>query len=406
MAAEPEGPARLTDEQIDQLLAPIALYPDSLLAQVLPACTYPLEAVLAAQWLQAHPQPDEAAIDQQNWEPSIKALAHYPTVLQMMSDHADWTQALGAAFTNQQEDVMASVQRLRQKALAAQALESTPEQQVVVEDGAIQILPAGLEVLYVPQYDPAIVYVWRPERYHLLFGRAYRIGRWLDNGCDWRRRWVAVGSGWHHGWSYDDHRWRRDDNVILRTDNRTRITFVSSNTRIRVEAPVTRPWSHNPVKPPPTLPPALAHQVREEHRGWSPPPPTSTPTVHLKPFELPRGEGRLRVVPTLTPPSPPVQPTPSTFGGYQSGTEVRHEVERFQRSHQAPATVTPPVRTYVPPPPPRTYTPPPQPPSPPLPPPSRTYTPPPSAPQPAFQGMTPSSDAKDQSTRGHRSMRR
>ena len=115
-------PGTLLDEtDLEQLVAPVALYPDPLLAEVLPAATYPSEIESAAAWMAANPSPTEQLIDAQPYDPPVQALLHYPTVLQMLSDQIDWTQQLGVAFLNQPTDVMNAVQQLRQRALSGTA---------------------------------------------------------------------------------------------------------------------------------------------------------------------------------------------------------------------------------------------------------------------------------------------
>jgi hypothetical protein len=159
-------------EQMDQMTAPIALYPDDLLAQLLIAATYPLEIVQAERWASnpenAKLKGDQlaAALEPQPWDPSVKSLVPYPQVLKMMSDQLDWTQRLGDAFLAQQADVMASVQRLRQRAEGAGTLKTTEQQTVVVQPAAsgstteqtIIIQPTNPEVVYVPTYNPTVVY--------------------------------------------------------------------------------------------------------------------------------------------------------------------------------------------------------------------------------------------------------
>ncbi len=152
----------LLPAQIDSLVAPIALYPDPLLSQVLVASTYPLQIVQAAQWLQQNSTLTGAALQdaakQQNWDPSIQALVVFPDVLQRMSGNIQWTTDLGNSFIAQQAGVMDSVQRLRGQAMASSNLKTSPQQVVTSEtqDGttAIQIEPADQEVIYVPVYDP------------------------------------------------------------------------------------------------------------------------------------------------------------------------------------------------------------------------------------------------------------
>lgn len=161
--ADQSAPA-YTPQQIDQLLAPIALYPDTLLSQILMASTYPLEVIQAARWLQqpanAALQGDQlvAALDQFDWDPSVKALVSVPRVLQMMNGKLDWMEQLGDAFLAQEDEVMESVQRLRREARAAGNLTTTPQQVVVDQGPNIIVRPARPEVIYVPYYDPLVVY--------------------------------------------------------------------------------------------------------------------------------------------------------------------------------------------------------------------------------------------------------
>jgi len=197
--AVPGAEVSLTDGQLDQLLGPVALYPDPLLALVFPAATYPQDVAAAGQWLASTPSPVQADIDAQGWDPSVKGLVHYPTVVKMMSDRMDWTQALGAAFLNQQPQVMASVQRLRAQAQAAQNLQTTPQAQVIVDAGAIRIEPADPSVIYVPEYDPGLVYT---SQCRLSFGFGYPIGLWCDDDFDWSGNYIVIGGGWYRGWHY------------------------------------------------------------------------------------------------------------------------------------------------------------------------------------------------------------
>ncbi len=149
-------------EELEQILAPIALYPDELIAQILMASTYPLEVVEAARWVKANPSLKgnqlTSALEKQNWDPSVKSLVNFPSVLNMMNDKLDWTQKLGDAFLAQQKDVMSTVQRLRAKAQASGNLKTTKEQKVVVQDQVIVIQPADPQVIYVPTYNPTVVY--------------------------------------------------------------------------------------------------------------------------------------------------------------------------------------------------------------------------------------------------------
>ncbi len=153
-------------EQLDALVAPIALYPDALLANVLAASTYPLEVVQADRWLKDNQKLKgdqlKAAVDKKEWDDSVKALVGTPSVLAMMSEKLGWTQDLGDAVLAQQTDVMDAVQRLRSKAWENKKLSSTKEQKVDVQQqqgrDVITIEPTDPETLYVPYYDPAVVY--------------------------------------------------------------------------------------------------------------------------------------------------------------------------------------------------------------------------------------------------------
>jgi Protein of unknown function (DUF3300) len=186
-----------TDEELDNLLAPIALYADPLLAQMLPASTYPQEVADAEAWLQSNG--DMSGIDDQPWDESVRAIAHYPGVLKMMADNMDWTANLGDAFLNQPEAVTDSIQRLRWKARDLGNLVSNREQSVIIDNGYIQIVPAQPQYIYVPQYDPTIVYIQAPSPYYspfIIYGVGLTIGGWLTMDFDWGHHHVI-----YHGWN-------------------------------------------------------------------------------------------------------------------------------------------------------------------------------------------------------------
>ncbi|MFI5042892.1 MAG: DUF3300 domain-containing protein [Acidimicrobiales bacterium] len=181
-------------EQLDNLLAPIALYPDPLLAQVLLAATFVDEVDEAARYVRAYGQAD---VDDQPWDVSVKSVAHYPVILDNLADRLDWTTSVGQAYAAQSTDVMISVQRLRRLARSQGNLETTPEQEVVDEDDNIQIVPAQPTLIYVPRYNPAIVYYQRPAfGLAISFGAGLAIGAWLNDDFDWRGHRV-----YYHGWS-------------------------------------------------------------------------------------------------------------------------------------------------------------------------------------------------------------
>ena len=204
-------------EELDQILAPIALYPDDLLAPVLMASTYPLEIVQAERWTKDSKNATlkgeqlAAALEKQTWDPSVKSLVPFPQVLQMMSEQLDWTQKLGDAVLAQQKDVMASIQRLRQKAQAANQLKTT-EQQVVTTDSqtkTIVIMPANPQVVYVPAYNPTVVYGGWPypayPPYYYPPSPYYYPGQAFFTGMAFAAGVAVVGSLWGWGscnWGY------------------------------------------------------------------------------------------------------------------------------------------------------------------------------------------------------------
>ncbi len=189
-----------TPDELDNLVAPVALYPDPLLAQVLLAATFPDQLAEAAQYVRAN---GTAGLDMQPWDVSVRAVAHYPTVLNMMDTKADWTTALGQAYAAQSTDVTIAVQRMRGMARAQGNLVSTPQQQIVYNDGYISIWPANPRYVYVPVYDPGVIYmrpVWARPGLHLYFnfGVPLPIGAWLMYDWDWRARRI-VYTGWNGG---------------------------------------------------------------------------------------------------------------------------------------------------------------------------------------------------------------
>jgi hypothetical protein len=200
-----------TAEQLQQLVAPIALYPDSLVAQILAASTFPEQVVEADRWVQAHPDLKGTdlgnAVDKQPWDPSVKALTAFPSVLGNMDKNLSWTSSLGDAYYNQQQDVMDAVQVMRRKAQAAGNLKSTPQQTVTDQDSDIEIAPADPDVVYVPAYNPWLVYGypvvawpgWYPYP-GIWFGGPY-LSFGIGFGIGW---WGGFGWGWGH-WGFDWH---------------------------------------------------------------------------------------------------------------------------------------------------------------------------------------------------------
>ncbi len=196
-----------SQQELDQMLAPVALYPDSLLAQVLIAATYPDQVMEANSWLKSNPglqgEALNAALDKMNWDLSVKALAPFPQVLAMMAQEPDWTQKLGEAFLGQQAAVMDSVQKLRLKAREAGNLKSSPEQKVVVKGDTIEVEPVNPELVYVPRYDPVVVYGawWWPTYPPLAYYPVWpgvAIGAVGIGFGFWGA--VPVGPVWGWGW--------------------------------------------------------------------------------------------------------------------------------------------------------------------------------------------------------------
>jgi len=240
----PQSRQLLNAGQLDALVAPIALYPDTLIAVVLMASTYPLEVVEAARWAAAHKGLSSAQLKaevmKQSWDESVKSLTATPSVLQMMSDKLEWTQKLGDAVLAQQPDVMDAIQRLRQRAQANKKLSSNKHQTVTTRRQAgrevIDIEPAEPDLLYVPYYDPSVVYgPWPDADYPpyyfgapdylgadllaagLAFGGAYALGNWVGGGYRW-----GGGCNWGAGAIY-------------------------ANRAVNINNANLRNWIHNPV---------------------------------------------------------------------------------------------------------------------------------------------------------------
>src|SRR5579863_1160302 len=217
-APEQAQPSQLSPQQLQELVAPIALYPDALVAQILAASAYPTQIVEAERFLQQNPDLKGAAlgaeVDKQDWDPSVKALTQFPSVLADMDKNLSWTSSLGDANVNQQADVMDAVQYMREKAREAGNLRTTP-QQVVSDDGpSIVIQPADPDVVYVPDYDPDLIYGypvglwpgfypwWAAGGPYLSFGIGFGVGPfggfgwgWNRWGCDWYNRGLLYGGG-------------------------------------------------------------------------------------------------------------------------------------------------------------------------------------------------------------------
>jgi len=257
-AAPQEQPApKIPDDQLDSLVAPIALYPDPLLAQVFAASTYPLEIIQLQQWLPQHKGlKDKAlveAVQKEDWDPSVQAMAPLPDVVKQLAENVKWTTDLGNAFLAQQSDVMDAVQRMRMKAKGAGNLKSTEQQKVetkTVENKTVVVIEqAQPQVIYVPSYNPTVVYgppvypyppiVYPPppSTGAVVAGMAISFGVGMAMGAAWGGGW-GYNCGWHGG----------NNNITINNNN----NFVNNSNRTNVNHPSQRPagggnsWQHNP----------------------------------------------------------------------------------------------------------------------------------------------------------------
>jgi hypothetical protein len=207
----PTTNAQPSPEQLKSLVAPIALYPDNLVAQILAASTHPTQVVEAERWLQQNKnltsEQIASAVDKEKWDPSVKGLTQFPSVLSNMNDNLSWTSSLGDAYYNVPNDVMAAIQALRKSAEQAGNLKSTPQQTVATEGNTIVIQPANPQVVYVPTYSPAIYGAYVPPVYPgysgwdmaaasaISFGAGLAVGAAFDHPWGWG----AWNTNWHGG---------------------------------------------------------------------------------------------------------------------------------------------------------------------------------------------------------------
>jgi len=216
----------MSQQELDSLVSPIALYPDALVAQILSAATFPDQVAAANTWLQQNKNLTGnalgQAVNQQSWDPSVKALTQFPSVLSNMAQNLAWTSQLGEAYHNQQSDVMAAVQQLRAQAQAAGNLKTTPQQTVTTQSqGGQQVIviqPANPQVVYVPTYNPTVIYgtPYYPPSYStgamvatslLSFGAGIAVGAMMSGGCcgwgysAWHCNWYG-GAAVYHGAAY------------------------------------------------------------------------------------------------------------------------------------------------------------------------------------------------------------
>jgi hypothetical protein len=250
-ANPPGGASSISPEQLDSLVAPIALYPDGLLGQVLVASTYPLEIVELGQFLTTNSNLKgaqlTAAVKNQKWDPSVQAMAAFPDVVKDMVQNIRWTNDLGNAFLAQQADVMSAVQRMRMKAKNAGHLNSTAQQTVENQGGAIVIQPSNPDVVYVPMYDPAAV--WGPAPAYYPYPPAYYPPGYVATslisfglGVAIGAAWGGGGWGWGPGWG--------GGNIIINNNNAF-INHYNRNNAInggnRYGGNNNGRWQHNPA---------------------------------------------------------------------------------------------------------------------------------------------------------------
>jgi len=377
MPVPPPMPAYqpLSGAQLDQLLGPIALYPDPLIAEILPASTLPTQIVLADRYVSAGGDPNQ--IDQQPWDPSVQALARYPNVLQWMDQNLDWTTELGQAFLNQQQDVMDSIQRLRQSAYNLGNLQSTPQQQVINDGGYIEIVPVDPQLIYVPVYQPDQVYYQTAGGGPFItFGIGFPIGLWLDCDFDWGHHNIIVWNRDHPrpaNWWHEPPRQRDTDHTIVwHPETNPRAVVANRGDRGWGTGPVpavTRPQPtrqvvpNNPVvvatvgrsigdsvAPRQTPAPAARPETPASRSSMPAARPTPAPVEHAQPASRPESNGAFigiqssqttrdysnrgqQSIQTTTHPAPVSQPTPvshpaATSGGgggsHGSGSQPRH----------------------------------------------------------------------------------
>lgn len=241
-AAYAQSAAKLSNQQLDSLTAPIALYPDALLAQVLMASTFPQDVEAAAAWSKANPniKGDDAvkAVASQPWDPSVQSLVAFPQVLAMMASKPDWVAQLGNAFLAQPNDVMDSAQRLRKQAQQAGNLKTNEQQKVVVEQSTIQIVPVSPQVVYVPTYNPTVVYgTWPYPAYPPVYvppPPGYAIATGFAAGIAFGAG-VAVANSLWGGFNWNSH----DVNI-----NVNRYNNINVHNRLNVNGSTTN-WNRN-----------------------------------------------------------------------------------------------------------------------------------------------------------------
>lgn len=351
--APPPPDQTLSADQLNNLVAPIALYPDPLLSQVLVAATYPLEVVQAYQWMQRNPGISGPALtqaaQQQNWDASVQALVVFPDVIKRLNDDVSWTTTLGNAFLAQQQDVMDAVQHMRAQAQQSGKLQSTSQENVVTTSDSgqpyIEIEPANPEVIYVPVYDPVWIWGpaawypyprwWWPPRTFLTGGLYFGFGGPIDVGFYFGAGWHGWGGwGWHPGWG--------NRTVIVNNAFIHRYNFNTTNV---VNVRGTTVWAHDPAHRAgvPYASPQLRTQFNNNVRqNVARPAPEQ---VRQQFQQQPAGErfGN-REVPRNVPPAQ----NRGVFGGMENGAGARQNADHGYSS-MGPARSAPAPRAAPPP---------------------------------------------------------
>ena len=347
-AAQSQTAPAYNQDELDQLLAPVALYPDDLLMQVLIASTYPLEVVEAARFVRQNPGLAGEALDQaaadRNWDPSVQSLTAFPQVLSMMDDRIEWTQRLGDAFLSDEARVMDTVQNLMQRAEAACNLQSTPQQIVTDRGGEILIAPAQPDVIYVPVYDPLYVYgpwwapayppwFWYPPAFYgyptvivgVVYGRPCHVSRdhWDWAHVDWQHRHVRIDPGNSRFWNRPGHPpptagapWEHSPG------HRRGIAYPNTATRDRYQR----------IDPD-------AVRARQQYRGYELRAPAVQPPPEIRPAPA---------VPTprIVRPAPSAPATPQRISPFDPGVSRRQadaNAQRGMQSRQSMGPVAPPA---------------------------------------------------------------
>jgi hypothetical protein len=334
----------LTAAQLDQLVAPIALYPDSLIAQILMAATYPLEVVEADRWLRlpanAALKGDAltAALQQQPWDPSIKSLVAFPQLVHTMDSNLNWTEQLDDAFLAQQPDVMDAVQHLRLRAQAAGSLASTPQQAVSTENREIMIEPASPDIVYVPTYNPWCVYgAWpAPDYPPFLFAPAAA-------NCASGGQLIAFGAGLapFGFWAWGNFDWHHH---AIRINHDRFQQFRSGG------EPGGEIWQHDrthrhgvPYRDPATTARFLGPSgaALRGYRGFAAPIVQPAIVPRARPEVPLAGHGPAAIVRPPAEPAPPPRPVPPAFESFGRGAQVRGEAARGFSSRIAPTPSMP-----------------------------------------------------------------